>query len=402
MQKLRKMLRLSLWVLAGVFIINMQTVSFAGEDISQGSHRFLLGQKNDKTGLVDSFINTDDPLLRSQAATYDLALAGLGFLKLGDVASAQKILMFFDRTWTGAGFCNFYETNSGACGLEKIAHLGPNMWVALLALHYTQETKDDRFYPLARQIALWGMRLRHEEGGLAMGMAMDWGTNWTKVFGAESNVVAYSVFRALASMERGRADQVSFELEMQGIRDFLNKIAMRRDSRGRLKDIVVGYGVSGGVSNVVGADVISMMLLVFNTQELQAFFGVNETILTEIATRQFFVYADGIRGFDFTDETVARTIPRPRMISLEWTMQMACALQGHSDGLARSWVSEVDKKMLRSRGAIFYAYATKSGVQVFPFAPWWNTPRGNLERCGSMASTMWRLFYEKGFNPLLL
>ncbi len=400
MQKLRKMLRLAPWMFAAIFILNIPKVSFAGEEISQGSHRFLIGQKNERTGLVDSFINTDDPALRRQAATYDLALAGLGFLKLGDVASARNILGFFDRTWTGAGFCNFYETTSGACGLEKIAHLGPNMWVALLALHYTQETKDDRFYPLARQIALWGMRLKHQEGGLAMGMAMDWGTDWTKVFGAESNVVAYSVFRAMASMERGRADRVSFELEMQGIRDFLNKIAMRRDARGRLQEIVVGYSVPGGVSNVVGGDVISMMLLVFTTQELQEFFGVNETVLTDLAIRQFFIYTDGISGFDFTDEAVARTIPRPRMISLEWTMQMACALQGHSDGLARSWVSEVDKKMIRSRDAVFYAYATKSGVQVFPFAPWWKTPRGDTGRCGSMASTMWRLFYEKSFNPL--
>lgn len=388
-------------IVSFVFLfLNMGSVSFAGEGISEGGYRFLVGQRNDRTGLPDSFINTDDPALFGQAATYDMALAGLAFLKLGDKASAQKMLVFFDRAWKETGFCNFYHTRSGACGLETIAHLGPNMWVAVLALRYTVETGDERFYPLARKIAAWGMRLKHEQGGLAMGATRDWGSDWPNVFGAESNVVAYSVFRSMALMEKNRADRIAFELEMQGIRDFINKVAIQRDERGRVGKIIAGYSLPAGASNVAATDVISMMLLVFNTRELQEFFGVNEIVLSDLAEAQFFVQADGISGFDFTDESGARAIPRARMISLEWTMQMACGLQEHAEPRARAWVNEVDKKMIRAKGAVYYAYSTKPGMRVFPFAPWWKTPRGGETRCGSMASTMWRLFYEKNFNPL--
>lgn len=383
-----------------LLLINTGRLSLADDDLVNGSYQFLLRQKNDKTGLVDSFVNTRDLSLKSQASTYDLALAGLGFLKLGDNASARKILSFFDKTWTEAGLCNFYNTSTGSCGLEWTAHLGPNMWVAMLALRYTQETQDERFYPLARKIVFWGMRLKHDAGALAMGVQQDWGADWPNVFGVESNIVAYSVFRKMAFMEKDRAVRDAFELEMQSIRDFLNKVAIVRDERGHLQNIVVGHSIPAGLTRVVAGDVISMMLLVFETKELGDFFGVNEAELVDLATKRFFVHSDGISGFDFTDEEGARSAKRPRMISLEWTMQMACALKIQEQSLSRSWVDEVDKKMIRSEGAIFYAYATKPGFQVFPFAPWWKTPHGEPGLCGSMASTMWRLFYEKGFNPL--
>ncbi len=45
-------------------------------------HNFLIHQRNDKSGILESFINSDDLALTNQASTYDMALAGLGFLKL--------------------------------------------------------------------------------------------------------------------------------------------------------------------------------------------------------------------------------------------------------------------------------------------------------------------------------
>lgn len=382
-------------------------------------YTFLLHQRHERTGLPASFINTDDAALHGQAATYDLALAGLAFLKLKDAPSARKILEFFERVWTPGGFCNFYDTTTGACGIEATIHLGPNMWVATLALWYTAETGRKDFYPLARKIALWAMALHHESGAISMGPYPDWGADWPHVFGAESNIVAYSVFRAIAREERDVARTLSLELEMQGIRDFLNEVVLVRGPDGTLRDILVGNSISGGNLVITACDVVAMMLLVFDPGELRAFFAVDEAMLVGFAREKFVVAADGIEGFDFSDEKTSQATRRPRMISLEWTMQMASALRrlahahaGDADVTearentpdyaqqAGFFAAQVDQKAIRLEGMRFYSYATKGSQQVFPFAPWWKTPSGDPARCGSMASTMWRLFYEKDFNPL--
>jgi hypothetical protein len=164
-----------------------------------------------------------------------------------------------------------------------------------------------------------------------------------------------------------------------------------------------------------------MLLLVFDPQALKTFFRVDENAMFSFAREKFAVKVDGAEGFDFTDEMACLAAGRPRMISLEWTMQMACALvyvsgvYAHSSGFehgqekisrysdeASFFAREVDKKAIDLEDMRFYPYATKSYVQVFPFAPWWKTPQGDTVRCGAISSTMWRLFYEKGFNPLSL
>ena len=406
-----------LWVCI-VFVFCFTSPALAQEFDARVS-QFLLHQTSPETGLPASFINSDDAALRDQASTYDMALAGLAFLQLKDQNSAKRILTFFDRKWSGSGFCNFYNIKTGACGVEATVHLGPNMWVATLALQYMSQSGDRSFYPLARKIALWGMALNHQGGGVGMGPFRDWGADWPNVFGAESNIVAYSVFRAMAKDEKDVATRVSMEREMQGIRDFLNKVVLVRGSDGRLQNIIVGSNVVQGASMITACDVVSMLLLVFDPEEIKTFFSLDEEALMGFARERFIVDDDGMRGFDFADQSASLAARRPRMISLEWTMQMASALRYVSDVYAASsdvsgvqekvvrykneaafFVAEVDKKAISLQGMSFYSYATKDSLQVFPFAPWWKTPSGDVTRCGAMASTAWRLFYDKGFNPL--
>ncbi|MBF0122192.1 MAG: hypothetical protein HQL21_02135 [Candidatus Omnitrophica bacterium] len=407
------------WFCAFVIIFLFLARPVFAQELDSGIYQFLVNQRNVHTGIPASFINTDDTMLDGQAATYDLAIAGLGFLQLKDRDSARKILEFFEGKWNQGGLCNFYNIQTGACGIETTVHLGPNMWVATLALQYTFLTKDRRFYPLAKKIALWGIALNHKGGGISMGPYLDWGADWPNVFGAESNIVAYSVFRAIAKGEGDAASKVSMELEMQGIRNFLNEGVLLKGSDGRLQNILVGHSALEGTLMITACDVVSMMLLVFDPKELVTFFALQEEDLLNFARERFIVEEDGIRGFDFSDQEASQATLRPRMISLEWTMQMACALRHISDVYGASadysgdqekinryrkeasfYAKEIDKKSIGLGEMLFYPYATKDTLQVFPFAPWWKTPRGDVALCGAMASTMWRLFYDKGFNPL--
>lgn len=400
-----------------ILILGLMLVAFPSlaQTLDTGVHRFLQQQTDRSTGIPASFIYTDDPALVDQAATYDLALAGMGHLLLNDLPAARRILSFLEGRWGRSGLCNFYHTRTGGCGIESTVHLGPNMWVAMLALQYTSLANDRRFYPFARKIALWALELGHRDGALAMGPQADWGADWPNVYGAESNIVAYGVFREIARQEKDPALKVSLELEMQGIRDFLKEQIIVKDQDGTIQNIHVGSSFPAGRTGVTACDMVSMLLLVFDPQELQTFFAVDPGQLMDFARQRFLVEEDGIRGFDFTDEPSARAIRRPRMISIEWTMQIACALghvsqkylllgqdlvssRYHQEADLYAW--EVDRKAVRSQDMLFYAYATKDALQVFPFAPWWQTPQGEVSRSGAMASTMWRLFYAKGMNPL--
>ncbi len=382
-------------------------------------YRFLVHQRNDRTGILASFINSQDGALQCQASVYDMALAGLGFLKLNDAVSARRILQFFESRWDGNGFCNFYEIKNGNCGLESTVHLGPNMWIAVLALQYGQETGNKKFYSLARKIALWASRLNHDHGGLSMGPFQDWGADWPNVFSAESNIVAYAVFRALYLVENNEKIKEIFKRQMDGIRNFLDKRILVRDGDGRLKNIRTGYNPVEGGSTISACDIVNMFLLVFDPSALREFFSFDEAVFIKFAREKFAVKTDGIEGFDFTDEEARSATGRPIMISLEWTIQMATALRSASDFYAHSsefeqsqertarymneasfLASEIDKKVISLQDLRYYPYATNSDLQVFPFAPWWRTPQGDTARCGAISSTMWRLFYEKGFNPL--
>lgn len=415
----KKALCLILILLAGLLRFPAAIEGAQAQGFDDEIHRFLANQRNNRTGILASFINSDDAALLGQASTYDMALAGLGFLKLNDYASTARILHFFENRWNGNGFCNFYDIKSGNCGLETTVHLGPNMWIAVLALQYGQETGSRRFYPLARKIALWAAGLNYGYGALSMGPFKDWGADWPNVFSAESNIVAYTVFRTLHQAENNKKIKAIFQKEMDGIIKFLDQHIIVRDSGGRLKNIRTGYNPAEKEPVVSACDIVNMLLLVFDPQALQAFFSMDEAAFINFAHDKFAVNADGIEGFDFTDKESCRVIGRPRMVSLEWTMQMACALESASNFYARSsrleqgrqkaarymneayfFTRQIDKKVISLEGMRFYPYATESDLQVFPFAPWWRTPLGDIGRCGSISSTMWRLFYEKGFNPL--
>jgi len=379
---------------------------------------FLMHQRSPETKILASFINTTNKELVGESSTYDQALAGIGFLKLADYEAAKGVLSFFKEKWDGEGFHNFYNTETGLNGIEDTIHLGPNMWIAMFALQYEKITGDKSFSGFAGKIALWAAKLNHKNGGIAMGPVGDWGGNWRDVYSSENNIVAYAVFRALREKEDDVNVRSVFEKEMQGIVNFINTVTLKKSDMGKLINVGVGYNPDEGISKVSSSDVVTMLLLVFSPEELNKFFSINEEELIKFAKDNFYVCEDGICGLDFTDKNNADSIKRPRMISLEWSAQMADA----EIYLARfyesktpvdrkvemyleesnSLLSNIDKKAIYEGDMIFFPYATKDSLQPFPFASWWRTPGGDPETRGALSPTLWRFFAYKKFNPLQL
>lgn len=392
-----------------------------------GMRRWLEGQMHPKTGLLESYRPTADVLLENQASTYDQALAGIGFLILGDIKRPQLILDFYKAKWNGNGLSNFYSTQTGNPGVEVTAHLGPNLWIALLALHYDRITKRQQYQKLALDIVKWAMKLPHHKGGVAMSSRDEWRAPWAKVVSTENNIDYYAVLSILENRvkETGLAEKI--RQEKLGVADFLRKIVYDKEDGG----IYRGFH-NGVVDREYALDTISWLAAAVGIDELRRW-GIDTERLLAFAERRFLVNDEGINGFDFTDKRGAFKAKRPRMISIEWTFAMInvyCIYRNYYYKLAVEqkdlgnikmanrlykranifnnkmvyFVKEMDKKLIRfgpKEDLYAYPYATRSYWLVFFDSPWWKTPKASSAGIppGSVASTSWRIFAGR-FNPL--
>jgi hypothetical protein len=392
-----------------------------------GMGKWLSGQMHFKTGLLESFRPTSDPYLEKQGATYDEALAGLSFLVLGEFKKTKIILDFYKSKWNGNGFCNFYFVPTGGSGIESTVHLGPCMWIALLALHYDNFTGGKQYQKLAEDIVSWAMSLNHFKGGAAMSNKDEWRAPWSKVVSTENNIDYYTVLNILEDREENYNLRERIHREKLDIADFLKKTAYDKRTGG------INRGFHAGVIDSEGAlDTVSWLIASIGINGLRGW-GINPDRLIAFAEKKFLVYDDGIKGFDFTDKKGALKAKRARMISIEWTfgmvnaycvyanyfikssykqkelgnLQKANNLYNRSkiyENKAKFYTKQMDEKMMKfgERGDLLsYPYATRSYWLVFYDSPWWKTPKADSSgnQAGSVASTAWRIFAGR-FNPL--
>ena len=389
--------------------------------------RWLTGQISEKTGLLESFNPSADVYMEKQAATYDQALAGLAFLLLRDRRKSKGILEFYRKKWNGNGFSNFYFTPTGNPGIESTVHLGPNLWIALLALHYDRESGRKQYQQLAENIVGWAMKLPHYKGGAVMSDKDEWRAPWTKVVSTENNIDLYSVLSILESRVKDKKLKADIMKEKSNVRDFLINVAYDRKSGGFCR----GFH-EGKIDRESALDTVTWMVAAVGMRQLQAW-GIDRARLMAFVESRFLVADEGIKGFDFTDKRGAFKAKRPRMISIEWTLAMvnmyymyrnyylqtaeqqeesgnykkACKLYQWAeiyDHKAVFYLGQMDKKILEfgpRRNMYSYPYATRSFWLVFYDSPWWKTPKTgkNGIPAGSVASTSWRVFAGR-FNPL--
>lgn len=376
----------------------------------QGIYGWLCGQQNPLTGLVESFEGSSDLFLANQAATYDQAIAGMTFLLLGDPARAKKILDFYAARWAGKGFCNFYSTVNGRVGLEWRRHVGPNMWLALLAYQYQHFTGDAAYLPMAEGLCEWVASLPHYNGGVAMSDRSELEIPWKEIVSTENVIDAIAVFQIAEAVADDFRKKQWLRQELDELRRFIRTTAVQPE----------GFLARGfrpfidGVDKTCALDTTTWLIAASLPENLHSEYGVTLEPLLQFAEAHFRVNANGAEGYDFTDEGEAAQAGRPRMISVEWSAEMALAyalasqsasaLPNQQEKYRRKWreiLQQIDRFQQNHDEKVCYPYASSPGELTF--ANGWRTPkaRPSGELAGSVAGTCWRLF-AAGWNPLRL
>lgn len=367
----------------------------------------VAGQQDSPLGLVVSYNRQAG--LENQAFTYDQAVAGIVMLKQGDTASAAKILDFFKSQWDGSGLYTVYNAqtlNGWTIEQEKI--LGPNAWIALLAVQYHVVTGDASALDFAVEIARWAMTLPHTQGGVSMGEA---GTDWVDRYSVENNLSYYAVTRLLASMAPDDADRAAIAQERDQLKQWLGFPGF--DSSAVL------FRRGAYLDSLKALDTNSWGILALGVSGLSDL-GVDADALVAATERQFLVRSvDGYsfyggdplsaKGFDFSTSTNSfMTRGRTALKWVEGTAQMVTVYRFLADAYALSdpalsadyaaradhFIEQNGAQRVQTAAGVSYTYAEYADMQIYFDIPSWRTAAGP-----SVAAAAWVYFSLYGFNP---
>lgn len=386
----------------GSFRTKAQEASLLEEKIVKKFLRWLKSHQNNRTGLAASFEGDED--VTDWGFTYDQALAAIVFIESGDPADAKRIFDFYTSVpGSGAnGFADAYYASSGDVA-EPMAHAGPNIWLGVAVLRYTEKTNDQQYLNLAQRIAQWLETLKDSEGGLRGGDGLSW-------YSTEHNLDAYafySMFFELTNEEvyRSRADQAL---------QWLNKNAYSNISAPLVK--------RGKGDATIATDTYAWSITAIGPKRLKEI-GMDPDRIMDFAIDNCSVSVNYqkpqgessvIKGFDFAKH---QNLARGGVVSCEWTGQMILAFKIMADyhkglgdasatqryrGLADFYTSELAKMITTSpspvgQGEFCLPYAS---CELADTGHGWRTPKGN--RTGSVAATAYAILAIDGFNPLRL
>ncbi len=376
----------------------------------QGIYNWLCYQQNSLTGLVESFDASKDPYLKDQAATYDQALAGMAFLLMGDTKRAQKILDFYQSKWEGKGFYNFYSTLNGRVGLEWRRHVGPNMWLAMLAYQYTHITKDKTYLSLAEGLCDWVISLPHYNGGVAMSDVDEPNIPWREIVSSENVIDVVATLQMALEFVDDYRKEVFYRKELEENQKFLKEIAVQPSGV-----VMRGYRpFIDGLDKVAALDTTTWLIGTYLPENIFSEFGVSTDKMLAAAEKTFGINLRQGRGYDYTSKEEADKAKRDRICSLEWSAEMAqvywlilssssniFVLKEEYQEKLTQVLRGIDSFMQQADGRISYPYASVSFQKTF--SDGWFTPHSTTKgtQAGSVASTCWRFFSDL-WNPLRL
>jgi len=436
------------------------TTKIKSINVRESTRRFLNAQKDPATGLIQSyrgssnyvqdpgtheFIKRDIGYLDRQCFTYDAALTVIAYSLLGDMESAESILRILEPNFhipkgDNIGLLNSYRTDGLADGVRQLImgidgdriHTGPNLWVGLAAYHFGLLSGNGKYIELSAEIMKWAMhRVKHQatanqrRGGVSMGSG--WGPDWQRTFSTEHNLdylALLHILEAAASnpifeegMCRSALRAVEIEEERVGLHDWMIENVF--DAERGLFHIGINQT---GLDRTYALDTVSFGILGCGVLSLQRI-GVDPDRLIENAERHLKITikvgAKKIEGFDFTDETGYGGRRSP-LIWVEGTYQMALAY----NEMAAFYQSEQildkaagyakkGKRLLSQMETLIRLLTptsnTPSYTSLVPketeirntFRDDWEIQRGNDERTvESVASAVWRLMAQEGFNPM--
>lgn len=366
-------------------------------------YKWLLVHQNQRTGLVISFEGDDG--MQNWAFTYDQALAAQAYTQFSDFDRARKIFSFFQKQANNSDgmFFNAYYANDGSPA-EYTVHSGPNIWLGIAILQYTQRSEDYGYLGLAKNIAEAVIKLQalDPEGGIKGGPQTEW-------FATEHNLDAYAFFNMLY----GATGDIRYGKARDKALNWLLKYTYARD------DVPVKRGKGDAT---IATDTYAWSIAAVGPEKLQEI-GMDPEKIMEFAEKNcaaevFYVRPDGkvvkIKGFDFAPKA---HVARGGVVSSEWTAQMVLAFKIMADFYRRNnmaaksdsyifkaetYMSSLSKMIIYSpspsgQGGSCLPYATQDNADT---GHGWFTPKGSST--GSVAGTAYTIFAYYGYNPLEL
>ncbi len=365
-------------------------------------YQWLKIHQNPHTGLVMSFEGDKD--IANWAFIYDQALLIQAYSSFGDFERAKKILDFFAKSAKkeSGWFFNVYYANDGLPA-EYVMHAGPNIWLGLAIMQYTQKTQDKSYMGLAEDIARTIINLQNKDadGGLRGGPNVTW-------YSTEHNLDAYAFFNMLFKV-------TGKQIYGSAKEKTLNWLVLHTYDRG---DVPVKRGKG---DSTIATDTYAWFIAAIGPQKLKDL-GMNPDKIMEFVEENCtvevnFIRPNGqsvkIKGFDFAPQ---RHIARGGVVSSEWTAQMIVSFKimaefyKESDpakaleykNKAEMYLGELGNMLISSsspsgQGEGCLPYATQDYVDT---GHGWMTPKGS--HTGSVSGTACALFAYYGFNPLEL
>lgn len=365
-------------------------------------YQWVKVHQNPRTGLIASF--EGDGELGDAAFTYDQALSVIAFTYFKDYELARKILDFYlTKASRGAGFYNGYYVSTGEVS-EFIIRSGPNLWLGIAVLQYTKLSGDNKYLPIAKDIAAWMIKLQSEdaEEGLRGGPDIEW-------YSTEHNLDGFAFFNMFYKIK----PEASYRKSAQALLSWL-KVRAYDNPQVPIKR---GKGDATIATDTYAWSIASLgpKMLTGMAMEPEAIMGFAED---NCSTTVDFVRPGGesvsVKGFDFSKQ---QHLARGGVVSCEWTAQMVLSYKilskyfaSKSDNVkeiiyknkAEEYLEELTKMVISSPSR------TGQGQGCLPYASsdfqdtghGWRTPKG--KNTGSLSATIYAIFAYYGFNPLEL
>lgn len=364
-------------------------------------YSWLKIHQNPRTGLVMSFEGDTD--ISGWAFIYDQSLAAQAYIYFKDYNLAKKILEFFkSRAAKESGlFANAYYTNDGAPAEYSVAS-GPNIWLGIAAIHYTQKTKDTSYLGLAEEIARGIMNLQSQdnEGGIRGGPDVKW-------YASEHNLDAYAFFNMLYKLTAKKIYQDAalrvLSWLLQHTYDKLDIPVVRGKEDSTIATDTYAWSIAA-----VGPEKLSQLGM--DPDKILEF--AEQNCATEVSYMRPGGQVVKVKGFDFAPQ---RHLARGGVVSPEWTSQMVVTFKIMADfhrskqdpakayfyeRKAEEYLAELFNMIISSpspsgQGEGCLPYASCDFVDT---GHGWMTPKG--KSTGSVAATAYTIFAYYKYNPL--
>jgi len=366
-------------------------------------YQWLKVHQNPHTGLVMSFEGDSD--IANWAFIYDQSLVAQAYTNFSDFERAQKIFDFFNKKAKrlNGQFFNAYYVNDGSPA-EYAVTSGPNIWLGIAIMHYTEKAKDPSYINLAEEISqsIIDLQAQDQDGGIRGGPDAQW-------YSTEHNLDAYAFFNMLYKITGN-------SLYREAANKVLNWLVKHTYDKSDLP-IKRGKGDS-----TIATDTYAWSIAAIGPQKLEEL-GMNPDRIVEFAEENCSVEVSYLRqegqtikikGFDFAPQ---RHVARGGVISSEWTAQMVIAFKIISDfyykknmiAKGRAYALKADEYLSCLNNMIISSPSPSGqGESCLPSATLdfvdtghgWFTPKG--KSTGSVAGTTYALFAYYNYNPLEL